>query len=156
MTKRQRIDTANGQQAMMAGSLNAPKVPAHVRLRKTDKPFWDAVVRAREYSSWTDNDLVLAGNLARCMADIERLQTEIDAEGDVIVNARGTQIMNPKHSLLETLSRRSVALSRMLQVHAQATQGESREQKKRNQSHRKSLQVVESISNDDLIAKPMH
>ena len=156
MAKRQRIDTANGQQALMAGSLKAPGVPAHVRLRKTDKPFWDAVVRARDYSSWTDNDLVLAGNLARCMADIERLQTEIDAEGDVIVNARGTQIMNPKHSLLETLSRRSVALSRMLQVHAQATQGDSREQKKRNQSHRNSVKVAESISNDDLIAKPLH
>lgn len=51
--------------------------------------------------------------------------------GDIIENDRGAPIINPRHALLEVLSRRSVALSRMLHVHAEATQGESREQSKR-------------------------
>lgn len=105
--------------------------PSHVHLREGDLPFWESIVRAREANEWTTADLENAANLARCKADIERLQSEIDAEGDVIENQRGTQIINPKHTLLETLSRRAVALSRMLHVHAEATAGESRHEKAR-------------------------
>lgn len=122
--KRTRSDSATSAVAAMQAAAAGPiKSPRFVHLRKGDKPFWDSVVRARTRDSWTDSDLVLAGNLARCLSDIERLQKEIDLEGDVLKNDRGTQVINPKHSLLETLSRRAVSLSRTLQVHAQATQG---------------------------------
>ena len=115
-------------QATQAATAGPIDPPAHVVLREGDRPFWDSVVSARARDTWNDADLEMAGNLARCKADIERLQQEITAEGDVLKNDRGTQIMNPKHTLLETLSRRAVALSRMLHVHAEATQGESRQQ----------------------------
>ncbi len=105
--------------------------PAHITLRDGDRPFWDAVVSARASLSWNASDLEHAANLARCKADIEALQREITEQGNIIENDRGTQVINPRHSLLEILSRRSVALSRMLHVHAEATQGESREQAKR-------------------------
>lgn len=55
------------------------------------------------------------------------MQRDIDVEGDIIKNEPGTPIVNPRHSLLETLSRRSIALSRMLHVHAEATVGNSRD-----------------------------
>lgn len=113
-------------------------------------------MRARTRDSWTDSDLVLAGNLARCLSDIERLQKEIDVEGDVLKNDRGTQIINPKHSLLETLSRRAVALSRTLQVHAQATQGDSRDQGKKATKQREAEKVLESQDDDDLIPRAVH
>lgn len=107
--------------------------PAHVLLRDGDRPFWDSIVRARASATWNASDLEHAANLARCKADIERLQSEITAQGDIIENDRGTQVINPRHSLLEVLSRRSVSLSRMLHIHAEATCGESREQAKRAQ-----------------------
>lgn len=121
---------ANSITAAVRAAQNAARgpiePPAHVALRDTDRPFWNSIVGARARDTWNDADLEMAGNLARCKADIERLQREIDAEGDVLKNDRGTQIMNPKHTLLETLSRRAVALSRMLHVHAEATSGKSR------------------------------
>lgn len=135
--------------AVAAGVIDPP---AHVHLRPEDRPYWDAVVRARARDSWTDADLILAGNLARCNADIERLQKEIDTEGDVVTNARGTPVVNPRHTLLETLSRRSVALSRMLQVHAQATQGDSRDQAKRATRQREA-EVTLQQHDDDLIPR---
>ena len=97
--------------------------PAHVSLRESDRPFWEARISARASTSWNDADLVHAARLARCHSDIERLQDEIEDDGEMMAN--------PKHRLLETLMRRSVYLSRMLHVHAEATQGESREQAKR-------------------------
>ena len=105
--------------------------PAHVSLRYGDRPFWDAIVSARATSTWNTSDLEQAANLARCKADIERLQKELTEQGDIIENDKGTQVINPRHTLLEVLSRRSVALSRMLHVHAEATVGRSEQQAKR-------------------------
>ena len=127
--KRQRSDSITGEvAAIQAAALGPIEPPEHVQLRDGDRPFWDGIVCARARITWTDVDLAHAANLARCQADIERLQTELTAEGDTLTNERGTRVMNPKHTLLETLSRRSVALSRMLHVHAEATVGTSQKQ----------------------------
>lgn len=137
---------------MMAAKEPVP--PAHIHLPEEAWPSWRAIVRARDYNSWTEVDLEHAANLAMCLADLERLRHEVRAEGDIVRNERGTQIMNPKHSLIEVLSRRSVALSRMLHVHAEATVGESRHQAKRSQKQREMTDAKESSG--DLIARPKH
>ena len=131
------------------------KPPAHVKLRPCDYPFWEAIVRARAYDTWNDVDLAHAANLARTQADIEAVQADIDAEGFTLRNERGTVVANPKHSILETLSRRAVALSRMIHVHANATVGESREQPAKNKAQAKARQIHQS-NDDDLIARPTH
>jgi hypothetical protein len=132
MKRKQRSDSATAAVAA-AQSSGAIIPPAHVRLRDCDHPFWLSIVNARARENWTAVDLENAANLARCKADIERIQAEITAEGDTVVNQRGTQIVNPKHLLLETLTRRCMALSRILHVHAEATVGEARAEKKQNQ-----------------------
>ena len=145
MTKRkQRSDSITAAvENMQSGEIFPPE---HVHLRECDWPFWTSIVRARAKQNWTDVDLESAANLARCKADIERLQLEITAEGDTVVNQRGTQIVNPKHSLLETLTRRAMALSRMLHVHAEATVGEARAEKKPNQAAQEAQKAEESAS----------
>jgi phage terminase small subunit len=65
--------------------------------------------------------------MARAQADIERLQAELDTEGFTITNNKGNVLVNPKHKLLETLTRRVVSMSRVLHVHAEATVGRSRD-----------------------------
>ncbi len=73
-------------------------------------------MQARAATTWNNADLALAANLARTQADISRLSLELENEGDILENARGTPVVNPKHNLLETLTRRAVALSRALHV----------------------------------------
>lgn len=146
MSRKSRSDSSHVM-SQQIGQVIIP--PSHVNLRDCDIPFWRAIVGAR--ANWNDNDLVQAANLARCYADIERLQKEIDTEGDVIKNDRGTPVMNPRHSLLETLSRRSVALSRIIQVHAQATQGDSGAQVKKNTAGAKAKAAQQQVADDDLI-----
>lgn len=152
--KRKRSDSAAAAVEAMRAAVDVIAPPAHLNLRERDLPFWSGVVRARAREDWTDIDLAHAGNLARCMADIERIQAEIDIEGDTLTNDRGTVVMNPKHSLLETLSRRSIALCRSLQVHAHAVQGDSRDQQKKSSTQRKAAAAVQEA--DDLIAQPLH
>lgn len=129
--KRRRSDSAAAAvKAAQAAALGPLKPPSHITLRKGDKPFWNAIVTARARDTWTVSDLAIAANLARSQADIERLQAEVDIEGFTIPSGNGTPIVNPKHKLLETLSRRAVSLARMLHVHAQATVGRSEDASK--------------------------
>lgn len=79
---------ANTVQNLVAAMQNAIQgeiePPAYVRLRGGDREFWDAIMRTRARTEWTDADLVNAGNMARCMADIERISRELETEGDVV------------------------------------------------------------------------
>ena len=149
--KRTRSDTAQAAVEAFNDAAKPINPPEHIHLRPGDLPFWHSVVSARARSTWTSADLENAANLTRCKADIERLQKEIDAEGDTIENARGTMVVNPKHTLLETLSRRAVALSRMLHVHAEATVGDSRDSKKAAENQAKATATLDS--HNDLIPK---
>ncbi len=102
----------------MAAAVNAakglPEVPAHVRLRPEDLPFWDGIVRARTREEWTGPHLVVAAQLARCQQDIEAESVALDDEGTVGKNDRGTVVMNPRVAVLEQLARREMALMRTL------------------------------------------
>lgn len=147
MPRKPRSDSTTAALAAFDKATNGVKPPAHIQLRDGDLPFWRAIVSAR--AQWNDHDLAQAANLARCYADIERLQQEINREGDIIENGRGNPVQNPKHNLLEVLSRRSVSLSRIIQVHAQATQGDSGDQKKRNKAAAKVMDVVAAAGDDD-------
>lgn len=140
--RRKRSDSAAAAvRAHQNAALGPLDPPAHIRLRAKDRPFWNAIVAARALDTWTDADLIHAANLARCQSDVVRLQKEIDKEGDMLGG-----MLNPKHKLIETLSRRAVALSRMLHVHAQATVGRSEDAAKALDNERKA-----TAEHDDLI-----
>ena len=141
--------TVEAFQAVARGPIEPP---AHAHLREGDRPFWASIVRARATVAWTDADLEIAANLARTKADIVRVQRDLDTEGDVVVNARGAPIMNPKHSILELLSRRALSYSRILHVHAQATNGRSGSQRGKLVAQRSAEEAAEAVSGlDDLI-----
>lgn len=147
-----RSDSTHVQVELMARARRGEDIPEGVKLRECDLIYWAAIVHAR--AEWTDVDLHQAANLATCLADIERIKREIWGEGDVIVNAKGTQIVNPKHSLLETLSRRSVSLQAKLQVHALATVGRSGDQPPKAKAKKKAIAATVMAAGDELFAKP--
>lgn len=122
---------------MAAHAPNTVAPPSHISLSHGDMPFWIDIVSARPISTWNGSDLVLAAELARCRADVETLRAEIRSEGGVLKTAE-----HPGNRLLETLVKRSVYLSRLLHVHAEATQGESRHQAKRSVPERDAKAAV--------------
>jgi hypothetical protein len=126
MPKSKRSDSLTAAvSSAQAASLGPLKPPAHIRLRDIDVPYWNCIVLARAADTWTDIDLAHAANLAHAQADINRIQQELEHENDIVRNAKGTLVVNPKHALLNTLSVRSMALSAKLHVHAAATVGKS-------------------------------
>ena len=115
--KRNRTDSATSTvKAMVNASLPPLDPPAHAKLRAGDQPFWDGVLKARGRDEWTESDLVVGVQLARCQHDIEREQRKVDAEGSVVQNSRGAAMLNPRVTVLEQLHKRERALLQTLRM----------------------------------------
>ena len=107
-----RSDSATAAvQAAQNAAAGPLEPPAHVPLPDEARAFWEAVVRNRPRHRWTDCDLATAALLAvsqwqatTLMADVEQMPA------------------------VDKLARRIMALSRLLHVHPEATQGRAREQ----------------------------
>lgn len=126
--------------------------PEVTPLEESEMPFWKAIIQARH--TWTDVDLLHAANLARSFKKIEENTVMLRIEGDVLINAKGTPVMNPRFAVLEQLTRRAAALSQKLQVHAQATIGKPETNNKKNAAKQKIAQTFNDLDDDDLIARP--
>ena len=151
--KRTRSDSAaSAVKAMVNAALPPLPLPSHVQLRETDHPFWEGVLRARARDEWTESDLVVAAQLARCQADIEREQQLLNYEGTVVENAKGTQIMNPRVTVLEQLSRREMALMRTLRMGGRIA-GDARDQAGKRAIERKAHQIRIELEDDGLLAQ---
>jgi len=152
MPRKQRSDSAQAAiNAAIAAASPMPDVPSHVRLREKDYAFWDNIIRARAREEWTNADLVVAAQLARCMADIESESLKLDVEGSVLENQRGTPVMNPRHSVLEQLARREMALMRSLQMIGSA-KGDKRDVENARKLQNQAAMARDEVTQDDLLA----
>ena len=150
--KRTRADSAaSAVKAMVDASKALIQPPAHVKLRDGDQAFWDGIVCARARDEWSTADLVVAGQLARCQHDIEKEQVELDAEGTVVKNDRGTQVMNPRVSVLEQLARREMALMRTLRMGGRIA-GDTRNETGKRKIEQQSRKLREELEDDELLA----
>lgn len=138
-------------QAMMDAAKEPLQPPEHVKLRKEDEPFWEGVIASRARAEWTKNDLVVASQLARCQRDIEYESQQLQDEGTVVVNARGTQVCNPRCMVLEQLARREMAIMRTLGMSGKLA-GDPRKEVSRRRLERDAAQVREQLEDDELLA----
>lgn len=144
--RRQRSDSAAAAiAATQAAALGPLEPPAHVTLRPGDRPFWNAIMLARARDTWTEVDLTTAATLARTQADIEALHGDLAAAGYLLGDKP-----HPLAAVVETLTRRAVALTRVLHVHAEATVGKSEDAAKALELERKAR---DDKSDDDLIPR---
>jgi hypothetical protein len=152
MTRRQRIDSAAGAVATMAAAARDLSPPKHLKIRRGDRPFWDAVIGERAKSEWTDADLAVAANLARAMADAEKIAAfAIDGGGNIKVS-----VLIQTVEISDKLARRIVTLRRALGLDNRAKNGEQRDVSKR----REQAKEIEGGHNpmaqdgDNLLARP--
>jgi hypothetical protein len=140
--RNRRSDSAAAAVQAAQNAALAPREPLpHAPVPEAATPFWLAIMRNRPRDRWNDLDLTMAANLARTLASIEQLQTELEAEGFVTDGK-----VNPRHKLIETLTKRVSALSRLLHVHVEATVG-----RVQNAGNALQLEQEARAEHDDLI-----
>lgn len=152
MARRQRIDSATGAVATMAAAARDLSPPKHLKLRRGDLPFWDSVISERAKSEWSEADLAVAANLARAMADAEKIAGfAVDAGGNVKIATLISTI-----ELSDKLARRIVTLRRALGMDNRAKNGEQRDVERRR-AHQRGIEEGHNPmaeDGDDLLARP--
>ncbi|OXE36918.1 MAG: TerS protein [Phenylobacterium zucineum] len=151
-TRKTRTDSASGAvKAMINAAKPTHVAPVHCKMREKDAPFWAGVILSRAHDEWTQADLVVAAQLARTQADLEDQQELLDSEGTVVENARGTQIMNPRVTVLEGLARREMALMRTLRMGGKPA-GDARDMGNTRKLEAQSRKLREELEDDPLLA----
>lgn len=149
MTRRKRSDSKEAAVEALMKASELPAPPPYIRLADEVLPFWEAIIKTR--ADWTENDLIIAAELARIEHEIEQYRQtpvhRLDRDPDT-----GALKPSPLHKILNDLTALQLSLCRQLQIHARATQGESRDQIRRNGNYRAAQAQLKTI--DSLIKLP--
>lgn len=125
-------------------------LPAGVILRSEDEMvIWQQFTHARAREGWRDFDLLIVAKAVRLEADIRKYQQELDAQGAVVKNDRGTPIVNPYLTVIDSLQRQQLALIRSLSLNQTAQDPRTLNGQGKEQS--KLRKTINSF--DDLIAR---
>ncbi len=137
MTRRLRIDGPTRAVEVLKAGMREIALPSHIRVADEDWPFWHSVIGEFARSEWSDHQLELAALLARSMADLEREQFDLRAEGYVLVRPSGVTIVNPRSRTVSRLLGEILSLRRSLALHARARGGDTRNIGRRSEIARK-------------------
>ena len=92
-------------------------LPEGVILRSEDEMIiWRQFTRARALNDWRDCDLLIIEQAVKAKADIRKYQIELDKTGAILINERGTPVVNPLVSIVDTLTRQFLSLSRSISL----------------------------------------
>ncbi|MGQ7808140.1 terminase [Hafnia alvei] len=155
--KRIRSDSSSAAiQAMKNATEDTIQPPAHAGLEKKAEPFWHDNIRSKALDSWTPADLLAAAELANNQLYITVLRRDLRKEERKRGEDRNEQLIKDLRKQIVELQRTILAQRRDLQIHSHATNGESRDQKKRNENDRNARSAVNKNSGEDdnLIAFP--
>lgn len=155
--KRIRSDSSSAAiQAMKNAAEDTIQPPAHAGLEKKAEPFWHDNIRSKALDSWTPADLLAAAELANNQLYITVLRRDLRKEERKRGEDRNEQLIKDLRKQIVELQRTILAQRRDLQIHSHATNGESRDQKKRNENDRNARSAVNQNSGEDdnLIAFP--
>lgn len=157
--KRTRSDSSTAAiQAMQNATVDTIQPPAHADLEKKAAPFWHDNIRSKALDSWTPADLLAAAELANNQLYITVLRKDLRKEERVQGEGRNEAVIKQLRKEIVELQRTILAQRRDLQIHSHATNGESRDQQKRNKNDQNARRVASKHEDDDdnLIAFPKH
>jgi len=151
--RRARSDSTGTEIAATQAALAIMQPPETVNINDDAMKFWDVIIQSRAADAWTGNDLMLAGILARCYADIEKYSVAL-ASSRLIKDEKGQPKISPVHKIVDDLYKQALSLSRTLQIHPRATQGESRDQAARNGMFSDKRDDMATDYDDQFLARP--
>jgi hypothetical protein len=154
MSQKKRSDKNSVTAALggFKGAIESVPLPQGVELRSEELVIWGQFTRARAREDWRDMDLLLLAKVVRMEADIRSYQSQVEAQGTIVENQRGTQIPNPLLTIIDTVERRQLAVIRSMSLNQMAS-----DPRTVNGYARATIdagKTLESFSDNDLIAMP--
>ena len=152
MPRKQRIDSTTGAVEVMVKATRTIEPPAHAPLDSDALPFWSEIISARALSEWNDHDLTCASDMANAMAQLVENRQKLRTEGEVLANASGTAMTNPRVSVVHGLHAQIRAARQSLYIHGRANGRVEDVAKRRTQA--KEIEAGNPLAGDNLLARP--
>lgn len=140
---------ANSLATMQAAST---AIAPNMKLSAPELIHFTNLTNSRESSTWSDNDKSIAGYLAKTYHAMDELWLDIEVEGWVIRNDRGTPIMNPKSTALNTLTSQARSMNTILGISASQKGVSGSIQKTRNDAEIDARGIIKAASKNSLLA----
>lgn len=139
---------------------DVPKLPYPFGLLDKYKPFWLDLVNSRPVDFFNDGDIPLLKLYVRLAADVARLDAEIEAEGEVIYNARNNPIVNPKVVVRSFHEQRILAITGKLMAAPSSRHQNDETQKGQAGKANRAKKAAKAMETQDgeppLLASPAH
>ncbi len=124
------------------------KLSAPSGLSSAALPFWESIVGTRAPGEWQPADIAIAAHLAEDQALLVTLRSRLDKDGWTTHNGK----VSGAASLLDTVHRRVLSTSRLLQLHPRGRTGlQSRDLNARRRAAHKAAGTLEELDGDPLI-----
>ena len=128
-------------------------LPFGVRLEtEEEQAIWDAFTRARSKDDWRSMDLILLSKVVKLEYQIRQHTRELDKVGVIMENKRGTPIVNPLVSIIDTFERRQLAVIRSMSLNQ--TSSDPRDLNLPAKDQNKARALVDENSPEALLATP--
>jgi hypothetical protein len=150
--RRARVDSIDEHVRIMSEAGKQIHPPSTVPLDDDDLPFFVNVIEEFARSEWTAHQLELAALLARTVADLNKEQLAMRAEGTVVRTDKGTPVVNPRKTVIQMHASTILSYRRSLGLHARAQGGDARDIAKRR-SQAKGVEADNPLD-DELLARP--
>lgn len=152
MPRKPRADsTTSIIKAMSDAAKGALQPPKHVKLPPEAMPYWNGIMNARARDEWSDVDLVVAGQLAKCQADMAAHDDMLMIEGSILTTKFETTVINPRCTLIEQLARKELALMRSLRLGG-VPAGETKDAVNRRYIQKQSEKIRSELQGHELLA----
>jgi hypothetical protein len=157
MTKRTRSDSLKGKmQAIVNAFQDTLEPPAHAGLMPEAIDFYNDNIRTKALNLWTPSDLIEAVSLANnqyALMEVSHYLRKLESDYSETRDEKAIK-ENRKYKL--ELTRVIISQRSGLQIHSRATNGESRDQRNKNQNDAEARELLGGVQDDDLLASPRH
>ncbi len=144
------------QQAQWAQGAGIPEPPEGESLQSDEeRTLWAQYTSTRTMQDWRPIDLLVLAKIVRFEVQMREEERQIEREGTVVYNQRGTPIQNPRFNVLTTLQKQWMQLIKSLGL-TQTASDVRTVNKQGQQAHQTSESVDQQAKESDgLIAPPM-
>jgi phage terminase small subunit len=123
-----------------------------IQLDPDEQKYFDYVVMAREVSSWDNNSLLIAANLAMSYAQLDEANLVIAEVGLMTKSDKGTPVVNPAITAKTALSNSILQMNRILGLSASQNGLSGQKQAARNKADAEARAVISQVKDDGLLA----
>jgi phage terminase small subunit len=150
--KRQSTLNVAGAVEKMAEAQREVLPPSDTVLDDEEMRYWRQFTSVRPPSNWSQSDLIVLARIARFEKRIRFYERQLDAEGAIVTNQRGTDIANPLIGALSDWTRLQLSLMRALSMTVAAEEPRTLAGQAKQVSKAKAS--LHAIGNHDLLAQP--